>query len=258
MKGAVGRKKKKKPKGDGADPAPPKAPERISRPFADALRGVKVEAEAQPEPLKLEAAAPKKRAPVRAATPKDDDAHSYEDRAAFNVAFADVAPLGAKKAGKKRTAAAPAQRVAPAPAALADESARARLASLVSDGLSFTVRRDAEWVEGQRDDAPKGRLLDLRHGRATPEAEIDLHGMTGDAAVAGLVRFLRQERSRGRTIICVIHGKGLHSSGGVGVLGDRVVDAITSGPAAPHVHAFVTAARDAGGSGALLIRLESR
>ncbi len=265
MKGGMGRKKKKA-KRVGQEPtgqAPLGAPKHISRPFAEALRGMKVEEEAGAAPPKKKEGAeapppPKQKAPESSPT---DPGYSYEDRAAFNVAFSDVAPLGAKKNAKRRKKskdAAPSEAPQRVQRDSVDAAARAKLASLVAGGLRFEVRRDDGWVEGRREDAPKSRLADLRNGRATPEAEIDLHGMTGDEATKALIAFLARERDRGRAIVRVIHGKGLHSEGGIGVLGDRVLSAIMRGNAGPAVHAFVTASIEGGGSGALLVRLNPR
>jgi DNA-nicking Smr family endonuclease len=259
-------RKKKKAKRREAEAAPKGAPKRISRPFAEALRGMKLEEEpAEPDSTPAatpvtEGNRPAKSSAATGETEPQRPEYSYEDRAAFNVAFADVAPLGSKKRRRRKktekTEAADTPRRVSRDSV--DAAARAKLASLVAGGLRFELRREEGWIEGRREDAPRGRLADLRNGRATPESEIDLHGMTGDAAEKALIGFLRRERRRGRTIVRVIHGKGLHSEGGVGVLADRVVTAITRGNAGPLVHAFVTASIDGGGSGALLLRLETR
>jgi len=56
--------------------------------------------------------------------------------------------------------------------------------------------------------------------------------------------------------VCVVHGKGLRSEGGVGVLRDAAVDALVDSGAATLVLAFVTAPESCGGSGALLVELK--
>jgi DNA-nicking Smr family endonuclease len=203
-------------------------------------------------------------AAARGAETAGPAAYSYEDRVAFNQAFSGVSPLGGKSGARRqpaRQSAPPRDRSATAPepgGVDTDAVARARLDALVGGGVRFDVRRDAGWVEGERAGKNGRALRDLRQGRATPEAEIDLHRMTGDEAEHALVHFLRDEAKRGRRVVRVIHGKGLHSEGGIGVLGDRVVDAITGGSAAVHVAAFVTASMSHGGAGALLVRLVER
>src|SRR5690606_23518529 len=98
-------------------------------------------------------------------------------------------------------------------------------------------------------------LRDLRGGRSRPDAEIDLHGLRADEAEAEVVRFVRDRHRRGARIVRIVHGKGLHSDGGLGVLGDRALHALTEGGAAPFVLAFTSAAPEAGGTGALVVRL---
>ena len=66
---------------------------------------------------------------------------------------------------------------------------------------------------------------------------------------------MRSARRAGRRYLLVIHGKGSHSADGVGVLRDAVLEALTSGGAAPVVAAFATACSRLGGSGALALAL---
>ncbi len=269
----MGRRKKKPPPGGG--PPTPVAPEKLSSPFAEALRGVRI-ADAKSDEER--AAGPPRKPPVPRKDPpapkpspprapssspsgpvKDAlEGYSYEDRAAFNQAFAGVAPLGAAGAEKRsqRTQPRQAVRVSRAPEAVEDAAARSRLAQLVAGGFRFTVERDEEWVQGHRAGQRVGPLRELRGGAAGAEAQLDLHGQRETQAIQSLVRFLRAARANRRQIVRVIHGRGHHSAGGVGVLGDAVVQAITEGDAAPYVLAFVTCSRAQGGPGALLLRLD--
>ena len=56
--------------------------------------------------------------------------------------------------------------------------------------------------------------------------------------------------------LLIVHGKGLHSAGGIGVLALAVVDSLTEGRAAALVRALMTAPQRLGGSGALAVQLE--
>lgn len=58
----------------------------------------------------------------------------------------------------------------------------------------------------------------LRDRRFQAQAEIDLHGLTREEALAGLARFMVNCQQRGLTHVLIIHGKGHHSIGGEGVL----------------------------------------
>jgi DNA-nicking Smr family endonuclease len=58
--------------------------------------------------------------------------------------------------------------------------------------------------------------------------------------------------------VLIIHGKGAHSEGGIGVLEEACVEALTKGGAAPFVEAFATAPARFGGRGAIVARLRDR
>ena len=48
----------------------------------------------------------------------------------------------------------------------------------------------------------------LRRGRLEPEARIDLHGLTQEAAYRALLNFLSQAQAQGAKLVLVITGKG--------------------------------------------------
>lgn len=56
-----------------------------------------------------------------------------------------------------------------------------------------------------------------------PQATLDLHGLTAEEAETALHRFITESLDSGIEKISVIHGKGLHSQDGVGVLRDVTV-----------------------------------
>ena len=49
---------------------------------------------------------------------------------------------------------------------------------------------------------------DLKRGKLTPEARLDLHGMTLDRAPPALIRFILDAQARGLRLVLVITGKG--------------------------------------------------
>lgn len=102
----------------------------------------------------------------------------------------------------------------------------------------------------------------LRRGRLDPEARIDLHGMTREAASRALKRFVVSNHSQGRRLLLVITGKGGARSNSEdpfsserGVLKRSVPDWLRMPPLAEIVLDTVPAHQRHGGSGALYIYL---
>ncbi len=175
------------------------------------------------------------------------------DRIAFYDAYAGVKPLGreprARGAGRVPPPAEPPSRSA------VDDEARARLGALVAGGVRFDIERDGDEIRGLRVGTSPAVLRALFRRDTPPEATLDLHGMRASEAELEVTRFAREQQRRGARCVCVVHGKGNHSPGGLGVLRDHVVHALVEGGAAPAVLAFATASIAWGGSGALMIEL---
>jgi DNA-nicking Smr family endonuclease len=175
--------------------------------------------------------------------------------------FAGVTPLGR---GRGRVTGQPVERSAAveraaargADAAAADDQAvREHLRALVEDRGRFEVADDGSRVEGRRIDLPVGVLRRLRRGEVAVDARLDLHGMSLGEARPHLDLFVRTTRARGERCLLVIHGKGTHSPGGMGVLRGEIAAWLSQGPAAEHVAAFATARDDDGGEGAVYVLL---
>ncbi len=263
----MAKKKKKKhpaaPEVEGEEPVVlPKVPEKLARPFEAALKNLKPAPKKEPErkpTVVSRPAAPIKVPPVPAARDDAPPKYSYEDRVALRNAYAGVRREGGDKPTRPRA-------VPPTPpdpklaieAHAAEERAREKLAQLVAGGLRFDVSRDRDgFVEGVRTGVGPGPLRELKGGRAAPDAQLDLHRMRTHEAEAALVRFLRTRRRERDRVVLVVHGKGTHSEGGVGVLASHVVTLLTEGDAAPHVLAFSSVPDASGGTGAMLVRLAS-
>ncbi len=191
-------------------------------------------------------------------------AYPYDDRVAFHDAFGDVRPLGAPapggKAKKPKASGVHGSRAVAERAVrdAAEEAARQRLERLVVGGVSFEVRRDEHGVEAKRKGASDRTLLLLLRGELTPEARVDLHGLVRTDALRVVRQFLKDARARARLTVLIIHGKGAHSEGGIGVLEEACVEALTTGGSAPYVEAFATAPPKFGGRGAILVRLRKK
>lgn len=112
---------------------------------------------------------------------------------------------------------------------------------LTDDGLSF--RRP-----GVGPDVPAR----LRRGQWALQGELDLHGLTREAARERLVAFLREAHRRGQRCVRVVHGKGHGSPGRQPVLKDKVQRWLAQ---RNEVIAFAQASGAQGGAGALLVLL---
>ena len=131
-----------------------------------------------------------------------------------------------------------------------------RLGALVGGGVQFVESAVGDGLrEAVRQGVAARELRRLRSPNFHPEATIDLHGETADAVELLLSRFVRGHHRRGCKYLLIIHGKGLHSQDGRGVLGDAVFVALTGGGAAPLVRALAPAHVQHGGSGATAIML---
>ena len=84
--------------------------------------------------------------------------------------------------------------------------------------------------------------------RATPEAELDLHGLTIEEAYTTLDNFLQGAQARHCKTVEIIHGRGLHGDGG-GILRAKTRQWLLGSPA---VLAYVEPPKN---SGAVIVLL---
>lgn len=63
-----------------------------------------------------------------------------------------------------------------------------------------------------------------------PQAVLDLHGSTATAAKAEIITFLEKSKKLGYIKVQIIHGKGLHSKDGEGVLSAVVYNTLRDCP----------------------------
>lgn len=91
-----------------------------------------------------------------------------------------------------------------------------------------------------------------------PQASLDLHGMTSDEADKALRSFVEEALSSGLEKIAIIHGKGLHSDGGVGVLRDVTLSVLDEMGACREVSMAKPACGGAGVTWAILKRTDGK
>jgi DNA-nicking Smr family endonuclease len=117
------------------------------------------------------------------------------------------------------------------------------------------IEHTAEYIEGSN--RPEGRLYlkDLRSGRFSIQAYLDLHGMNLDAARFALDEFILASVRLGHGCVRVIHGRGRHSHKKQPVLKESIYRWLRSRRMSRHVVAFTSARMCDGGGGALYVLL---
>lgn len=153
----------------------------------------------------------------------------------------------------KTGSAAPGAPKAPAPDL--DAPARAAFRSLVAEGLRFESIDDGKHLEGRRIDTDPRELRKLRKGMYAIDGRLDLHGLSAAEARSAVTAFIRKRRSEGDRVIALIHGKGMHTPGGTGVLRGEIGAWLSDSVNARSVACFASAPDDMGGFGVLLVLL---
>jgi DNA-nicking Smr family endonuclease len=138
----------------------------------------------------------------------------HESDEAEAIAFAramaeeNVVPLS----GDSRRRVRPTSPVSLPPIATA---AAARNAPSATDAES-----DADFAA---DGVDRRDLMKLKRGGYASADRCDLHGLSADAASARVKQFLDSSRQARHRCVCIVHGRGMRSPGGVSVLTVRVV-----------------------------------
>lgn len=119
----------------------------------------------------------------------------------------------------------------------------------------FVVEWEDGAVRGYREDLGPNALAALDRARWAPQRKLDLHRARVADLAQLVVPFTIESARSGLTRVLVIHGKGLHSPGRIGVLSGALVELLTEPPLATFVRAFRTAPLVLGGTGALCAEL---
>lgn len=241
-----------------------KAADAAFRPFG-ALKALKDELTARENEVAAEKTtkpvAPNR--PSRSTPPSpSNDASDGDEALALYRMMNGVTPLaGTSKTRLPRTQAAidpstlDARRTqADVPARAEEEAVHAHLRALVEGGR-FEVVDDGRRVEGRRHGITPDVMRRLRRGLVPIDARVDLHGETAETAPKVLEKFLKAQRARGERCVLVVHGKGQHSPGRVGILRGEMAAWLSQGNASMHVAAFATAGDHDGGEGAVYVLL---
>jgi DNA-nicking Smr family endonuclease len=168
-----------------------------------------------------------------------------EERELFRAAMQGVKPLGQARPMPAR------ERRRPRAASRRADEALALVESLRLDPADLDVESGEE-LRFRRDGVAESVLRRLRQGEFAVRDEIDLHGMTQDAARAALGAFLSEAVLQRRRCVRVIHGKGRGSGQRGPVLKSAVNRWLRRHG---QVRAFCSARRNDGGTGALYVLL---
>src|SRR5437867_8995170 len=135
-----------------------------------------------------------------------------------------------------------------------EQDALRALEEVVRKG-TVEIEQTAEYIEGSVH--PHGRLYldDLRSGRFSVQAPLDLHGLNLQEARFILDEFLLESVRAGFSCVRVIHGRGRHSHKHHPVLKDNVQRWLCTRRMSRHVIAYSSARRCDGGGGAVYVLL---
>jgi DNA-nicking Smr family endonuclease len=156
--------------------------------------------------------------------------------------------------GKPRSASAGTAPVPVRPRTQAEDDAAVLRESLSDQFDVEHLLDDDPGVSFARNSVGPDVVKKLRKGRWPVEDELDLHNLRRDAARDALGEFLHRANKRRLRCVCVIHGRGLGSSGGEPVLRSMVHSWLEQ---KDEVIAFCAAHTGDGGHGALIVLLKA-
>jgi DNA-nicking Smr family endonuclease len=194
---------------------------------------------------------PKVRASLRGMKPRGSKREAPgepPDAAAFREAVRDVRPLPPPN---RIVHDVPKPRPHPAKREEDERAVLRELAWLATDDDEAEFEDDGRFL---RPGLPPDILRKLRRTHWVIQATLDLHGLTGDAAVAETAVFLAACKRSGARCVRIVHGKGLRSPGREPVLKRRIRKLLTR---RDEVLAYVEPRAMHGGAGAVVVLLEA-
>jgi len=198
---------------------------------------------------------PRKKAPSpEREAPRTEASESDSEEALFRRAMQDVEPLSDRKSGREIIPDKEGAGTVPPPR---DEEAKYRryLQDLVQGRVEFDIQLTNEYFQGSIKGLDSKIMHKLKAGQYSPEAHLDLHGLTSEEAWHLLVDFIKESYMAGKRCLLVIPGRGKNSPLGRSVLREQIQNWLTRDPLKRVLLAFSTAQPRHGGSGALYVLL---
>ena len=138
---------------------------------------------------------------------------------------------------------------------LVKEEAQSEEALFLAAMGDLTVTFEDSFVtEPPRMEATPKRIKQVKMGKLTPDASLDLHGLQCADVVDKLQHFLQKARHHSWQTLLIITGKGLHSENGEPALRNEV-ERYLSAEGKKQVVEWSRAPRQYGGNGALILFL---
>jgi DNA-nicking Smr family endonuclease len=161
--------------------------------------------------------------------------------------------------GVERLASQGPERVAGPPPAQApmpvDQEWEKAMEKFVAGDLDFELEFTEEYMSGCVRGLDPLVFQQLKAGKFSREAHVDLHGQNSAQAYENTLFFLREAYLQGLRCVLIVCGRGLNSPGGLSVLKRELQGWLTREPLRRVVLAFCTARAADGGAGALYVLL---
>lgn len=186
-----------------------------------------------PEPAK------KIKRPAPPPRPKKAEIQDDEE-AAFLLAMRKTTPLPQK--GRS---------LAPKPELKESASKERGFEELLASQNEFSLHYSDEYMEGRVISLDEMVMNQLRQGRLSPEAHLDLHGLNAEQAFETLRAFIRDAWFKGLRVVLLVPGRGKNSPFGQSVLRRKLLEWLTHEPFKRVVLAFCTAQACDGGPGSV-------
>lgn len=183
---------------------------------------------------------------------KQQENHSDNDL--FKQAMQDVEPLSDKEGGREisfhhHNYSPPKKKTNQ------KQQGKKYLQDLVKGNVEFEIEFTDEFLHGNIKGLDPKIFKKLKSGEFSPEAHLDLHGLTLEDAHYRLILFMKENYLNGKRCLLLIPGRGKNSPQGTSILRSNIQTWLTRDPLKRIILAFSTAQPQHGGAGALYVLL---